>query len=44
VLINARMKRRGMRWRRRNAEAVLALRVHTCNATWEQQCARRFAA
>jgi hypothetical protein len=44
IVINARMKRRGMRWRRRNAAAVLALRVHTFNTTWEQQCSRRFAA
>lgn len=44
VLINARMKRRGMRWRRRNAEAVLALRVHAINTTWEHECTRRFAA
>jgi hypothetical protein len=34
----------GMRWRRNNAEAVLALRVYTINTTWEQESKRRFAA
>lgn len=35
VVINWRMKRRGMRWRRVNASAVVALRVRTLNANWE---------
>lgn len=35
VVINWRMKRRGMRWRRANASAVVALRVQTLNANWE---------
>jgi hypothetical protein len=35
VVINWRMKRRGMRWRRPNASAVVALRVRTLNADGE---------
>jgi hypothetical protein len=35
IVINWRMKRRGMRWRRANASAVVALRVRELNATWE---------
>jgi hypothetical protein len=39
LVINRRMKRQGMRWRRTNADAVVALRVRTINATWEQRAA-----
>ena len=35
VVINMRMKKRGMRWKRANATAVVALRVHYINADWE---------
>ncbi|GAC1452830.1 MAG: hypothetical protein PVSMB4_13420 [Ktedonobacterales bacterium] len=35
IVINWRMKGRGMRWRRQNASAVVALRVRTLNAGWE---------
>ncbi|HEU5383344.1 MAG TPA: hypothetical protein VFV38_48710 [Ktedonobacteraceae bacterium] len=35
VVINMRMKRRGMRWRRANATAVVALRVQRINADWQ---------
>ena len=35
LVINRRMKRQGMRWRRANADAVVALRVQTINATWD---------
>ena len=35
VAINARMKKRGMRWKRANATAVVALRVQQINADWE---------
>ena len=35
VVINWRMKRRGMRWRRPNASAIVALRVRVLNADWE---------
>ena len=35
VVINPRMKRRGMRWRRVNATAVVALRVRLLNAQWD---------
>jgi hypothetical protein len=35
VLINMRMKKRGMRWKRANATAVVALRVQRINADWE---------
>jgi hypothetical protein len=34
LVINRRLKRPGMRWRRANADAVVALRVRECNATW----------
>ncbi|HEX6798770.1 MAG TPA: hypothetical protein VF116_13765 [Ktedonobacterales bacterium] len=34
LVINRRMKRQGMRWRRENASAVVALRVRELNATW----------
>ena len=35
VVINWRMKKRGMRWRRANANALVALRVRELNAAWE---------
>jgi hypothetical protein len=39
VVINARMKKRGMRWKRANATAVVALRVQRINAEWEAAAA-----
>jgi hypothetical protein len=39
LVINARMKKRGMRWRRANATAVVTLRVQQINATWEAAAA-----
>ena len=35
VVINLRMKKRGMRWKRANATAVVALRAQRINADWE---------
>jgi hypothetical protein len=35
VVINLRMKKRGMRWKRANATAVVALRVERINAEWD---------
>jgi hypothetical protein len=35
VVINWRMKKRGMRWTRPNANALAALRVRARNAAWE---------
>ncbi len=35
VVINARMKKRGMRWKRNNATAVVTLRVQQINARWQ---------
>lgn len=35
LVINVRMKKRGMRWKRANATAVVALRVQQINADWE---------
>jgi hypothetical protein len=35
LVINVRMKKRGMRWKRANATAVVALRVHQINTDWE---------
>lgn len=35
LVINWRMKRRGMRWRRDNASALVALRVQSLNAVWD---------
>lgn len=34
VVINLRMKRRGMRWKRANATSIVALRVQRINADW----------
>lgn len=39
LVINRRMKRQGMRWRRVNADAVVAVRVRTINQSWDQQAA-----
>jgi hypothetical protein len=39
LVINRRMKHQGMRWRRENADALVALRVRTINATWDQRAA-----
>lgn len=36
-VINRRLKRRGMRWRRANADALAALRVRRLNSDWEQR-------
>lgn len=36
LVINRRMKRQGMRWRRDNASAVVALRVQRLNASWSE--------
>jgi len=38
------MKRRGMRWRRVNATAVVALRVRLLNAQWDAASAKKYAA
>lgn len=35
ILINGRMKGRGMRWTRASADAVLAVRVDACNDEWD---------
>jgi hypothetical protein len=35
LVINRRLKRQGMRWRRINADAVVALRVRILNQQWE---------
>lgn len=43
VVINPRMKRRGMRWKRANATAVVTLRVRLLNALWERASAKRRA-
>jgi hypothetical protein len=37
VVINRRLKRQGMRWRRASADAVVALRVRECNAAWDRE-------
>ncbi len=39
LVINLRMKKRGMRWKRANASAVVALRVQRINADWETAAA-----
>ncbi len=41
VVINPRMKRRGMRWKRVNASAVVVLRVCRLNADWEADSTKR---
>ena len=45
MVVNRRLKgRRGMRWWRRHADAVVALRLATLNREWEQCLAGAFAA
>jgi hypothetical protein len=44
LTINRRMKKRGMRWRRANADAVVALRVCRLNQDWEERINARPAA
>jgi hypothetical protein len=39
LVINRLMMGQGMRWRRINADAGVALRVRTINDTWDQQAA-----
>lgn len=39
LVINKRMKHQGMRWRRDNADAVIALRVRTINDSWDLKVA-----
>lgn len=39
VVINVRMKKRGMRWKRANATAVVALRVQRINSAWDAAAA-----
>ncbi|QBD81132.1 hypothetical protein EPA93_36235 [Ktedonosporobacter rubrisoli] len=41
LVINRRMKRRGMRWLRRNATAVVALRVDLLNHDWSMPASTR---
>jgi hypothetical protein len=41
VVINRRLKRRGGRWWRRNADGMVALRVRRLNAAWEAATAQR---
>jgi hypothetical protein len=41
LVINRRMKRQGMRWKRANATAVVALRVQRFNDDWELASAKR---
>ena len=36
VVINRRMKKQGMRWKRANADAVVALRVEMLNQAWDE--------
>jgi hypothetical protein len=37
LVINRRLKKRGMRWLRRNANAAVALRVEQLNQDWQDQ-------
>lgn len=39
IVINVRMKKRGMRWKRANATAVVTLRVQQINAAWDTAAA-----
>ena len=39
LVINVRMKKRGRRWKRANATAVVALRVQQINAEWKAAAA-----
>ncbi len=45
VVLNRRMKKQGMRWKRANADAVVALRVEMLNQAWDEAAdARKMAA
>jgi len=44
LVINRRMKKRGMRWRRHNADAIVALRTCRLNDEWEEHIAAHPAA
>jgi Uncharacterised protein family (UPF0236) len=44
LVINRRMKKRGMRWRRQNADAVVALRTCRLNDEWDEHIAAHPAA
>lgn len=44
LVINRRLRRRGMRWKRENAHALVALRTHTLNADWDHANCSRSAA
>jgi hypothetical protein len=39
IVINLRMKKRGIRWKRANATAVVALRIQRIDADWEAAAA-----
>ena len=41
VVINRRMKKQGMRWKRRNANGVVALRVIRLNQSWDEAAENR---
>ena len=41
LIINRRMKKRGMRWLRRNATSLVTLRVHFLNTDWQQPALTR---
>jgi hypothetical protein len=41
VVINRRMKKQGMRWKRSNADAVVALRVERLNQEWDEAAEHR---
>ena len=40
LVVNRRLKRQGMRWKRANANAVVALRVQHFNDHWERASAK----
>ena len=44
LVINRRMKKQGMRWRRQNADAVVALRTSRLNDEWDEHIAAHPAA
>jgi hypothetical protein len=44
LVINRRMKKRGMRWRRQNADSVVALRTCRLNDEWDEHIAAHPAA
>ena len=41
IVINRRMKKRGMRWKRTNATSMVALRVDVLNTDWQQHPSQR---